>query len=60
VSRPCSHGEQAETATITGPSRFALATRSGHWPRGPASTFTWRAAVDAIITAPGPARPVAA
>jgi hypothetical protein len=59
VSRPASQGEQAEIAIKVGPRRWAWATREAHAARGPACTFTCRAAVEFIIASPGRARPVA-
>ena len=60
MSRPCSHGELADIATMVGPSLCARATRSGQPRSGPACRLTCIAAVEFIITAPGSPRPVAA
>jgi hypothetical protein len=60
VARPAASGEQAETATSTGPSWWASATRRLHPLRGPASRFTCSDAVPVIIAVPASAQPTAA
>ena len=55
--RPAKYGDAAEIATNTGTRRFSSRTLSAHCASGPASRFTWSAAVAVIMACPAAAQP---